>query len=259
MIGAILGDIYGAPYEMNPVQEADIKISLDNSEFTDDTVMTIAIADVLMNNLDPTDTIREYFKRYPNAGYGERFHKWALSPDKKPYGSLGNGSAMRTAPVGWFYHDADTVMEKAAQLSRVTHDHPDAVNAAQAVALSIFLLRNGYSQKQLQIALGSFCNYTFPHSFKETNAKSFPTAQAIPSVPHAIHAFLVSESFEDAIFKAISLNADADTQACIAGALAEAHWGIEPQLAKQALDKLTPDLRAKATPFYEKFVLTLCK
>lgn len=227
MLGAIIGDIIGSRFEAKPSAGEDFELFTEESVVTDDTVLTVAVADSLLHGISFVENFHRYFDRYPDAGYGEKFYHWAKQRETKPYFSCGNGAAMRVSPVGWLFHSREEVLEQARASAVVTHDHPDGIRAAQAVALGIFLLRMGNSKESFKRECHDRFGYNLYKPWEVVKKEHEPSALANLSVPPAIMAFLESASFEDAIRKAISLGGDTDTQACIAGALAEAFYGPE--------------------------------
>jgi len=246
MWGAIIGDIIGSPYEFEGMKSTDFPLFSDASKFTDDTVMTVAVADCLFHGKDYAETFKEYGRRYPNAGYGGMFMNWLRSPSAKPYGSFGNGSAMRVSVIGWAFDSIGETLEEAKRSAAVTHDHPEGIKGAQAIAASIFLART----KKKKQAVREFVEKTFGYDLGRKLDDIRPnyvfdeTCQG--SVPEAIIAFLESESYEDAVRKAVSLGGDADTLACMAGGIAEAFYGKVPKpilrKARLILDKALLDV-----------------
>lgn len=256
MLGAIAGDMAGSTYEFHPWRGdwRDIPLLAPNSQFTDDTVLTIAVADAIMKSGKDEELaaqnmrrcIQELALKYPTAGYGGRFAQWIYSRSDEAYNSFGNGSAMRVAPVGWAYDSLEEV-EKFARISAaVTHNHPEGIKGACAVAGSIFLARNGADKKDIKDYVSGKWSYDFSRPLEEIRVdyKFDETCQG--SVPEAITAFLESEDYASALQKAIWLRGDADTQADIAGAIAEAYYGGVPQgIREQALHLLDDTLYNK--------------
>ena len=246
MIGAIIGDIVGSVYEWNNIKTKDFPLFQADSIFTDDSVMTAAVALALMDGGAPQDyvrTMRLLGRQFPDAGYGGRFDGWLRTRWPKPYNSFGNGSAMRVSPVAWFY-DALEDVERAAEISAaVTHNHPEGIQGAQATAAAAFLARKGSGKAEIQ----QYVEERFGYDLSRTMAEIRPgyafdvTCQG--SVPEAIIAFLESTDFEDAIRNAVSIGGDSDTIAAITGAIAEAAYGVPPKLREQALERLAPTLR----------------
>ena len=269
MYGAIIGDMAGSSYEFWPTKEKDFAWFPETARFTDDTVMTVAVAESLLelNNAAgdlADDEIRAVFVRnmkkwgrhYEKAGYGGRFITWLMLPRTKPYGSYGNGSAMRVSPVGWMFDDLETTRRMARLSADVTHDHPEGVKGAEAVASAIFLARNGsskaeiiaYIESEFDYDLGRTCAEIRPHYRFEVSCQK--------SVPEAIIAFLDGQDYEDVVREAVSLGGDADTQGAMAGSIAEAFYGGVPERFREEADRLLPDdMREVAETFYEQVVL----
>jgi len=250
MIGAITGDIIGSVYEFDGIKSKDFPLFSESSQFTDDTVLIIAVTDVLLGSGDYANTFREYYARYPDCGYGGRFHQWARSKDLRPYNSFGNGSAMRVSPVGWFFDDLESVLSEAKRSARVTHNHPEGIKGAQAVAASVFMARHGESKDTIRDYVARGFDYDLDRTVDEIRPSHHFDETCQGTVPAAMIAFLDSTDFEDCIRNAISLGGDADTLACIAGSIAEAFYGGVPDsIREQAICRLDPDLRAVADAF----------
>jgi len=229
MLGAIAGDIIGSIYENVRTKNKAFRLFTPFSFFTDDTVLTVAVADAILNQRDYGAVIRSYARRYPLRGYGPKFMLWMLSPSGKPYNSLGNGSAMRVSPVGHAYGTEREVLEQAALTAACTHNHPEGVKGAQAVALAVFMARNGASKDTIRAAIAERFGYDLSRKLADIRLTYRINLTCPGSVPEAIIAFLESDGFEDAIRNAVSLGGDADTQAAIAGAVAEAFYGHVPE------------------------------
>jgi ADP-ribosylglycohydrolase len=229
MIGAIAGDIIGSVYEASPIKTTDFELFSTYSRFTDDTVLTIATADALMNRLDYATVYRQYGRAYPRAGYGGSFINWLMIDDAPPYNSWGNGSAMRVSPVGLAYDSMEDVLNEAEKSAAVTHNHPQGIKGAQAVALSIFMGRKGKSKYEIRRAIAKKFGYNLARTIEEIRPGYFFDVSCQGSVPEAIIAFLQSDDVESAIRLAISLGGDSDTMACMAGAIAHAFYKELPQ------------------------------
>lgn len=254
MLGAIAGDIIGSRFERNPIKTTDFELFHPDCRFTDDSVLTLAVADYIFLESDLSNTLKEYFNQYPDAGYGERFTQWASSPSREPYNSFGNGSAMRVSPVGFASSALDAVLEKARATAEVTHNHPEGVKGAQATAAAIFLARTGNSKKEIK----SFIEMQFQYNLSDRLDAIRPqytfdvTCQG--SVQQAITAFLESENFDDAVRKAVSLGGDSDTQACIAVGIAHAFYGKLPDIISAEIhSRLEIPLRQILTLFCDRF------
>ena len=243
MLGAIAGDVLGSIHEFNPIKKKKFELLNPNCVFTDDTVMTVAVADSLMNDVPYVESLQTWGNNYPSSGYGGWFNKWIHSEFPKPYNSFGNGSAMRCSSVGWLYDDEDSVLNEAKESAKITHNHPEGIKGAQAVALGVVMGRMGNTKLEIQDRLESLFDYDLSQKLVQIRRNYAHDVTCQGSVPQAIIAFLESEDFEDAIRNAISLGGDADTQACIAGALAEAYYMKIPEQIKQfVLTRITPDI-----------------
>jgi ADP-ribosylglycohydrolase len=257
MLGAIAGDIIGSVYEFNNIKTTDFPLFRNNSFFTDDTVLTIATADCILNNGDYSDLYRKYYRKYPERGYGGRFHDWGSSDNVGPYNSFGNGSAMRVSPVGFAYDTIDEVLKEAERSAAVTHNHPEGIKGAQAVASAVFLARNKKTRDQIK----EYISKNFGYDLDDTldNIRPFykfdETCQG--TVPQAIIAFLESDDYEDAIRKAISIGGDSDTIACITGGIAEAFYGggVPDDISMKAMAILNKDMRELVNDFYNEYIL----
>ncbi len=250
MIGAIAGDIIGSVFEWNNVKTTDFELFSRGSRFTDDTVLTVAVADSILYRGDYAKTLRMYGRRHPHAGYGEMFRKWLFSDTPLPYNSYGNGSAMRVSPVGFAFPTLEEVLEQAKRSAEVTHNHPDGITGAKAVAAAVFLARQGESKKEIKKFIEEHFMYDLHRTLDRIRPdyRFNPTCQG--SVPEAIIAFLESEDYEDAIRKAISIGGDSDTIACITGGIAQAFYRKIPRrIFTRVRDLLPADLLRIAAEF----------
>jgi len=253
MLGAIAGDVIGSRFEHAGIKSKDFDLFNWQSAFTDDTVHTVALADSLLNKVPYQDKLQEYFHLYPTVGYGDRFRRWARAQNPAPYGSYGNGSAMRVSPVAWFYDTLEAVLSEALRSAEVTHNHPEGIRGAQAVAGAIFMARNGASKVVIRNYVEESCNYELSATIEEIRQDYSFDVSCQGSVPQAIIAFLEAKDFEDAVRNAVSLGGDSDTQACIAGSIAEAYFGgIPDHIKTQALSCLDERLTAVLKVFYQK-------
>jgi ADP-ribosylglycohydrolase len=238
MLGAITGDIIGSVYEFeNAKPEYDFPLFENASEFTDDTVLTVALADSILTGIDYQTKLFEYYRLYPYCSYGSRFQLWAVRQERKPYNSWGNGSAMRVSPVGWAYNDLETVLLKAKESAGVSHNHPEGIKGAQATAVSIFLARTNHSKKEIKEFVERNFYYNLDFDFEDLRKNYKFNESCQDTVPQAIFTFLISESFEDSIRKAIYIGGDSDTLACINGSIAEAFYGGVPEEIKSEVYK----------------------
>lgn len=241
MIGAIAGDVIGSVYEFNNIRTTEFPLFNNHSRFTDDTVLTIAVADSLLGNGDFITCLKRYGRKYPRAGYGGYFYKWLFSDDSEPYNSLGNGSAMRVSPVGFSFNTLEEVLSMARKSAEITHNHPEGIKGAEAVAAAIFFARKGESKASIREEIGKRFCYNLDRPLYEIRSSNFFNETCPGSVPEAIISFLESSSFEDAIRLAISIGGDSDTIACITGSIAQAFYGSVPTDIVLEIRKRLPD------------------
>jgi ADP-ribosylglycohydrolase len=255
MLGAIAGDIIGSVYEHRNIKKKEFPLFSADSRFTDDSVLTIALAESILSGSDFGETLKLYYKRYPNAGYGRSFHQWAVSADSKPYNSWGNGSAMRTSSVGYAFDNLDEVLLKARYYASFTHNHAEGIKGAQATSASIYLARNGKSKEEIKSYIEQQFDYDLSKSLDEIRPGYSFDVSCQGSVPQAITAFIESTSYEDAIRNAISIGGDSDTIACIAGGIAEAYYGrIPDEISVATIKKLNKYMQKIVTEFYQKYI-----
>ncbi len=258
MIGAIAGDIIGSVYEYQPIKTEAFPLFGEGCSFTDDTVLTVATADAILEGCSFGDRYRHWGRRYPDRSYGSLFRQWLRADDPAPYGSWGNGAAMRVSPVGLAAESLEEALRVAEHSARATHDHPDGIRGAQAVAGCVFLARTGVDKAGLRGFLEGRMGYRLGMTLSELRPKYRFDATARGSVPQALTAFLESDGFEDAVRKAVSLGGDSDTQAAMAGAVAEPFYGGVPdEIWKRALGRLTCELGAVVARFYARYSLPL--
>ena len=254
MIGAIVGDIIGSVHEGSGTKTKDFPLFTAESCFTDDTVLTVAVAECILRGGSYVDRLHEYFHAYPQAGYGGSFIRWAGYRRREPYNSWGNGSAMRVSPVGFAYDTLDQVLHEAKASAEVTHNHPEGIRGAQATAAAVHLALLGRERGDIKAYLESEFGYALSDRLDDIRESYRFDVSCQGSVPQAIIAFLESTSYEDAIRNAISLGGDADTMACIAGGIAEAHYGGVPdEIREAAWSRLDDRLRAVVQEFYLRY------
>lgn len=229
MLGAIAGDIIGSVFELHPVKTTQFELFTELSHFTDDTVLTVAVANCILYDKDYNNTFKEYGIRYPNAGYGSGFWGWLKSKDSKPYYSYGNGSAMRVSPVGLAFDSISDVLKEAEKSAAVTHNHPEGIKGAQATAAAVFLARTGKSKSQIKDYIQKNFGYNLEQILSEIRPTYKFDGTCQGTVPQAIIAFLESLNYEDAVRKAVSLGGDSDTLACITGSIAGAFYKEIPE------------------------------
>jgi ADP-ribosylglycohydrolase len=255
MIGAIIGDIIGSPYEHRNHKSTDFALFSDRSRFTDDTVLTVAVADVILHGKDYAETLVEYFSGYPNAGYGGTFIEQAMTGKLRPYNSWGNGSAMRVGPVGFAFDTAEAVLAEAKRSAEVTHNHPEGIKGAQATALAVFMARQGETKAFIKNQIVKRFGYDLSQPL-ETIRKTYRfDVSCQGSVPQALTAFLEATDYEDAVRKAVSIGGDSDTIACITGGVAHAFFGqIPPHIEEAGLARLDKRLLDVVREFSDRYV-----
>lgn len=255
MIGAMLGDMIGAPYEFDRGDKTkDFPLFSKKSKFTDDSVMTAAVAEALLDARGQSDdeiraalirSMQKWGRRYPRAGYGGMFIRWLLfTENPKPYGSFGNGSAMRASAAGWLFDDLDTTRHMAALTAEVSHNHPEGIKGAEATAAAIYLARTGSSMAEIRVYTEQEFGYDLSRTCAELRAKNRHDETCQVTMPLVFAAFLESTGFEDAIRNAVSLGGDTDTIACITGSIAEAFYGVPEAIAEEGRKRLPADLLA---------------
>ncbi len=254
MIGAILGDIVGSPFEFDRGEK--IKdfgpLFSDACEYTDDSVMTIAVADGLMKaSLDAaadtikksvTQSMKEWGRRYPAAGYGARFIWWLQLEDEEPYGSWGNGSAMRVSPAGWLYDSLERTREVARLTAEVTHNHPEGIKGAESTAAAIYLARTGKTKEEIKQYIIDEFGYDLSRTLDEIRPDYHHVESCQQTVPEAITAFLEGNDFEDVVRCAVSLGGDCDTLTCIAAGIAEAFYGVPEEYRAEVRNRIEGDM-----------------
>jgi len=254
MLGAIAGDIVGSVYENLRTKRKDFALFTPVSTFTDDSVLTIAVADAILTGRDYGPVIKSYARQHPLRGYGPRFIVWMASPQLEPYNSFGNGAAMRVSPVAHAFASEEEVLLEAKYTAECTHSHPEGIKGAQATALAIFMARQGAAKEAIRREIENCFGYNLSRSIDEIRPDYRPDVTCQGSVPEAIIAFLDSSSFEDAIRNAVSLGGDADTQACIAGAIAEAYYrSIPASILHQVQKRLSKSLWQTTQEFILRF------
>jgi len=250
MLGAIIGDIVGSIYEFNNIKTKDFPLFSEKCKYTDDTVMTIAVADALMGSDDFVSSMKKFGNLYPNAGYGGYFRKWLFSDDREPYKSWGNGSAMRVSPCAWVANSLEEAENLAMKSAVVTHNHPEGIKGAQATAAAIYLAHKGKSKAEIKEYIESKYKYNLSRTLNEIRPDYRFDESCQETVPEAIIAFLESTEFEDAIRNAISLGGDSDTLAAITGSIAEAAYGIPFEISEEAESYLDLALKESMLEFY---------
>lgn len=249
MIGAIIGDIVGSRFEFNNHRSKDFELFTDECFFTDDTVMTCAVACALMNDEDPGWVMRMFGNFYPGRGYGRMFQEW-LNANIGPYNSFGNGAAMRISPVAYVARTYDNVIDLSKKVTEVSHDHPEGIKGAEAVATSIWMARQGDSMEWIKENVRNYYDINFTLDEIRDSYKFDETCQG--SVPQAFEAFFESVNFEDAIRNAISIGGDSDTIAAITGSIAEAYYGVPEWMIKKVKGLYLPNYLIDVAEDFER-------
>jgi len=258
MIGAIAGDIIGSIYEWHNIKTTDFPLFSANSRFTDDSVLTVALADAILSGEDYIDKMHAYASRYPNAGYGGNFARWVRAKEREPYNSFGNGAAMRISPVGFAYDTLEETLYQAQYFTALTHNHPEGIKGGCAVAAAIYLCCTGKTKMEVKDYVEETFGYNLGRTLEEIRPGYSFDVTCQGSVPEAIIAFLESEDFEDAIRKAVSLGGDSDTIACIAGGIAQAFYGGVPPAIEEEVYRILDESLGKVTrQFLKKFIDSL--
>ena len=255
IIGSIAGDIIGSTYEWNNVKKTSINLFTSVSDFTDDTVLTVAVADCLLHKKDFATTLQRYGRQFYGKGYGAHFKKWVQSDKPIPYNSCSNGSAMRVSPIGFAYNNLEKVIKVAKQSAEITHDHPEGIKGAQAIAAAVFLAKIGKSKQEIK----QYIESTFLYNLNFTLDSIRPTycfdISCQGSVPQAIVAFLESSDYENAIRLAISIGGDSDTIACMTGGIAAAYYKNIPSEIIEFVNSKIPD---EFIDIINKFEIKFC-
>jgi ADP-ribosylglycohydrolase len=248
--------VIGSVHEWAGTKTKTFPLFVRHSSFTDDSVLTVAVADWLLTDKDLIDTFHEYVDAYPGRGYGSMFGEWASTRSRKPYNSYGNGSAMRVSPVGFAFGTIEEVLDYAARSAAVTHDHSEGIRGAQATAAAVFHARTYRDKNQLRDFVTSQFGYDLTPRLDDIRPRYRFTETCYGTVPQALIAFLESTSYEDAIRNAISLGGDADTLACITGGIAEAYYGGVPgDIADRVLALLDERISNVVEQFRRRFSL----
>ena len=263
MLGAIIGDIIGSRWEFNPTNDYNFELFSNQNDFTDDTICTIAVAEALLHGSDDFGAyIHKWCRRYPRpmGGYGGRFAQWVASNNPRPYGSYGNGSAMRVSPIGMWLDDEERVLQEAEKVAACTHNHPEGIKGAQAIARAVCwavkTFNGALSQEEMDREVGDIVSATFVDfdyeyvDYEDSRNRFDETCQG--TVPVALDIILKSDSFEDAIRRAVSLGADADTLGAIVGGIAEHIWGIPDYMVDRAMSYLPDEMQQIVKEFYAK-------
>jgi ADP-ribosylglycohydrolase len=255
VLGAILGDIVGSVHEWEKTKKKDFPLFVPRSTFTDDSVLTIAVAEWILTNQDLVDLFHDYTDRYPARGYGGMFRHWMVTRSREPYNSFGNGAAMRVSPVGFAFDTLEEVLHWSERSAAVTHNHPEGIRGAQATAAAVFWARSVRDKAEIRRLLAERFGYDLGFTLDQIRPTYRFNETCQQTVPQALVAFLESTGYEDAIRNAISLGGDADTLACITGGIAEAYYGVPKDLSGQCLERLDNRLAAVVQRFRDRFRL----
>jgi ADP-ribosylglycohydrolase len=254
MLGALAGDIIGSIYERNPIKTKEFPLFLPSCHFTDDSVLTIAIAQAILQGQDYQSAVWTMGRKYPDAGYGGTFIRWLTSLEPKPYNSWGNGSAMRVSPIAYAFTDVEEVLHEAARSATITHNHPEGIKGAQAIALAIFLAKNGSDKNEIRHEISNRFGYDLTVTVDRMRPTYDFDVSCQGTVPAALIAFLDADSYEDAVRNAVSLGGDSDTLASISGGIAEAYYGTVPFFIQEKVKAtLTDELWQITRAFSKKY------
>ena len=255
MLGAIAGDIIGSVFERHPIKTVEFPLFSKRSTFTDDTVLTLAVASAILNGLEYGPTLQSFGRKYPYVGYGGNFYQWLQRWEIRPYNSWGNGSAMRVSPIGYAFDTEERVLQEARRSAEVTHNHPEGIKGAEATALAIYLARAGRGKEEIRREITERFGYDLGRRLDDIRPGYQFDVSCQGSVPESIIAFLESDGVEDAIRKAISLGGDSDTMGCIAGGIAEAYYGEVPrEIVAEVKQRLPIELWNIVEEFYCRYV-----
>ncbi|MFP4484070.1 MAG: ADP-ribosylglycohydrolase family protein [Spirochaetaceae bacterium] len=255
VLGAVAGDVIGSIYEGRPHKTTGIPLVNSRARFTDDTVLTIATAAAILDGRSYGEAYKEFGRAYPHAGYGGSFKEWLRSSSPAPYNSFGNGSAMRVSPVGWAFEAEQEVLDQAAASASCTHNHPEGVKGAQAVALAVWMARRGEAKDSIRREITGRFGYDLDRSVEEIRPGYHFDVTCQGSVPEALRCFLEADGTESAIRLAISLGGDADTQACIAGAVADAFFGpVSREVGEHVRSRVPDHLLRRHDEFRQRYL-----
>jgi len=256
IIGAIAGDVIGSAYEFNPTRDYDFELFTRNSTFTDDTVLTMANAQWLLEDEQHTHEklvgmMLDWCRRYPDRGYGGRFARWIHDSDPQPYNSFGNGSAMRVSPIGYYAQSLNEALELAKISAEVTHNHPEGIKGAQATAAAIFMARKGHSKNEIREYVQQAFGYDLSRSLVEIRPTFTFDETCQHTVPEAITCFIEGKNYEDVVRLAVALAGDADTIAAIAGSISSAIEDVPHEISQHVIALLNDELCTTLLRFNE--------
>jgi len=250
MLGAIIGDIVGSIYEFDNIKKKDFPLFQADSRITDDTVCTVAVADTILNDRDPVEAMLYWCRKYNGMGYGDRFVRWFNLPWQEPYGSYGNGAAMRVSPAAFLAPSIEYARKQAVAVTEITHNHPKGLMGALATSDAIWLAFNAATPTEIKLHIQSTYGYDLNRTVDGIRPEYEFDESCMGTVPEAIICALEADDFEDAIRNAISIGGDSDTLAAIAGAIAEARFTIPDDLCREALRRVPDDLRQVILQMY---------
>jgi len=256
LFGAIAGDMIGFRFEWNKCTDPNFVLFTQKPHFTDDTVLTVAVADAILTQRGYGEVIVEYARRYPKAGYGSFFRRWLANDGVEPYNSFGYGSAMRVSSVAWAFDTREEVLREAERSAAVTHNHPEGIKGAQSVALASYLARIGADKDQIREEVETRFGYNLHRTLDEIRPTYQWDSTSPGSVPESILAFLEASDFESTLRNAILLGGDADTMAAIAGSIAEVYYGVPEEIVSEVRQRLPADLLDVVEKFQEKVSLS---
>ena len=251
MLGAIIGDIIGSRFETHNIKSKKFVLFIPKiSRITDDSVLTTAVADSILNNIHISDSLKKWSEKFPKVGYGYAFRAWIKQDKKTPYYSFGNGSAMRVSSVGWLANSEEEVKELSKKVTEITHDHPEGLKGAEVTAMCVYYARIGKDKKFIKKYVEQYYNLNLSYENLVRNYKFDVSCQG--SVPQAIFCFLISNDFEDCIRNSISIGGDSDTIAAISGAIAEAYYGIPNSIKSEAQKYIPNDIKKVIKKFNKR-------
>lgn len=254
MLGAIIGDIAGSKFEFDPCNDYNLDLFGPGHDFTDDTICTVAVADAILKAKPYDEAVYQWCRKYPHptGSYGGRFSQWVRDDKPRPYESYGNGSAMRVSPVAWAFNTREMVLDQARATAVITHNHAEGIRGAQTVALAIWLSRNGMQTPQVLKQCHDFSGYDLNIKPDAVRNRFDETCQG--TVPVALWIIGQSENFEDALRRAVSLGADADTLGAIVGSIAQAIWPIPPEMVESAKPLLPHNMKSVIKEFDRRYL-----
>ena len=268
MLGAIIGDIIGSRFEFDQGNKSkEFKLFTKDCNFTDDTVMTVAVAEALMDVGPDADektvkeavirSMKKWGQKYPYAGYGARFISWVLTDDPEPYGSYGNGSGMRVSPVGWLYDTVERTREVARWTAEVTHNHPEGIKGAESTAAMIFMARNGTSKEEIKKYVEDEFGYDLSRTLDEIRPTYEHVEDCMHTMPEAFTCFLEADSYEATLRNVMYIGGDTDTLGAIAGAIAEANWSVPLDIIKQATEFIPKEFMGLYARFASEIIASI--